>query len=149
MIRIDFGSLTLKLKSAEGVTKVFDPVRKSWMVLTPEEHVRQYFLVYLLAVKKYATAMLAVEKGIKVGTRLKRFDIVVYDRDHKPWMLVECKRPEVPIDEQALHQLLNYQQTMRCRYWVLTNGIDTYCADAADTDNIKWLTSMPDFPTSE
>ncbi len=143
MIEIDFSGIELKLKKEAGKTYVFDPVRKKWLVLTPEEHVRQYAIQYLTERLKYPAALLSVEKTIKVGELNKRFDIVVYNREHKPWMLVECKAPDVAITEAALRQLLSYQGTMQCNYWLLTNGHQNYCADACDTTNIKWLTSLP------
>jgi hypothetical protein len=90
---------------------------------------------------RYPAALIAVEKRIKVGNVNKRFDIVIYNRDHKPWMLVECKAPDVAISEKTLHQLLNYQRTAQCSYWLLTNGHQAFCADACDIQNIKWLTS--------
>ncbi len=145
MISLDFTGISLRLQTTEGKTKVFDPVRKRWLVLTPEEHVRQYLLQYLAGVMQYPASLLSVEKTIAVGKMSKRFDLVVFDRDHKPWMLVECKKPDVPIDEKTLHQLLNYQNTIQCRYLVLTNGHKTYCADAGNIVEIKWLDSLPVF----
>lgn len=73
----------------------------------------------------------------------RRFDIVVYDRNHQPWMLIECKAPEVGISEAALHQLLQYQQTIQCPYWVLSNGVETYCANATDIHAINWMEALP------
>ena len=143
MIHTDFSTIQLKLRQTDGKTSVFDPIRKKWLVLTPEEHVRQYMIHYLTATMQYPASLLAVEKTIKVGNVNKRFDIVVYNRDHTPWMLVECKAPEVPVSEKTLQQLLNYQRTMQCNYWLLTNGHQTFCADARDVQNIKWLTSLP------
>jgi hypothetical protein len=143
MIYLDFSEISLKLKPAGDKTTVFDPTRKKWVVLTPEEHVRQYLLQYLIHVLHYPAALVAVEKNIKVGTLNKRFDIVVYSRDHKPWLLAECKAPEVPVSEKTLYQLLNYQSTMQCSYWLLTNGHETFCADACDVNDIKWLSSIP------
>ncbi len=138
----------LKLQQDEGKTRVFDPIRKKWLILTPEEHVRQYLLQFLISKMGYPALLLSVEKTIQVGDMSKRFDVVVYDRDHKPWMLVECKNPEVPITEMTLHQLLGYQSTIQCPYWLLTNGHETYCADANDVTQIKWLGALPDFGTS-
>ena len=122
--------------------QVFDPVRRKWVILTPEEHVRQYIIQHLVSLQ-YPLAMIAVEKTIMVGKLTRRFDIVVYNREHKPWMLVECKAPEVPVSEHTLHQLLNYHSTMKCGYWLLTNGHHTLCADARDTSNIIWMASLP------
>ena len=145
MIFLNFSNIQLKLRQAEGKTSVFDPVRKKWLVLTPEEHVRQYMIHYLKDTMQYPASLFAVEKTIKVGNVSKRFDIVVYSREHKPWMLVECKAPEIPVSETTLHQLLNYQRTVQCRYWLLTNGHETFCADARDIENIKWLSSLPGY----
>lgn len=142
MIDIDFAKIELSLRNINGKTSVFDPVRKRWMILTPEEHVRQYILQYMLQVLCYPIALISVEKGILVGKMNKRFDIVVYNQDHKPWMLVECKAPAVVVNEQTLHQLLNYQQTIQCRYWLLTNGHQTFCADGMD-NKVNWLSALP------
>lgn len=143
MITIDYSDISLKLKQADGKTTVFDPVRKKWVVLTPEEHVRQYLLQYMTGTLNYSPSLIAVEKTISVGNMNKRFDIVVYNREHRPWMLAECKSPEVPITEKTLQQLLTYQRTVQCDYWLLTNGHQAYCANAADMNNINWLTSLP------
>jgi hypothetical protein len=143
MIMLDFSNTTLRLRKDAGKTQVFDPIRKKWMVLTPEEHVRQYLLQYLIQILNYPTGLIAVEKKILVGEMPKRFDVVVYNRDHQPWLLAECKAPEVTITEAALHQLLNYQRTIQCQYWLLTNGHQTYCADACDPGKVKWLDQLP------
>ena len=145
MIRPDFSHIQLKLRQTDGKTTIFDPVRKKWLILTPEEHVRQYMIHFLKDVMQYPASLFAVEKTIKVGNVSKRFDIVVYSREHKPWMLVECKAPEIPVSENTLAQLLNYQRTMQCNYWVLTNGHETFCADACNVEQIKWLPSFPGY----
>jgi hypothetical protein len=139
----DFTGITLKLEQKEGVTRVLDPIRKRWIVLTPEEHVRQYLLHYLIHQLQYPQSLIAVEKTIKVGNLLKRFDLVVFDRNHRPWLLAECKAPEIDITERTLYQLLQYQQTIQSRYWLLTNGRQFYCADAHEPENIVWLNSLP------
>ncbi len=142
MIPIDLSNIHLKLRHTGDKVSVFDPVRKKWIILTPEEHLRQHILHYLADVMQYPLSLISVEKNIKVGNLNKRFDIIVYSRDHKPWLLVECKAPDVPVSEKTLHQLLNYQGVVQCSFWLLTNGHQTFCADARDTENIKWLTSL-------
>lgn len=139
----DFSTIQLRLKQEENNTRVFDPVRKKWLVLTPEEHVRQYYLQYLIDILKYPAALISVEKKIKVAGMDRRFDIIVYDTNHTPWMLVECKAPDVPLSDKALHQLLQYHNAIPCRYWVLSNGHQNYCADANDILNIKWCSALP------
>lgn len=143
MISLDFSGITLKLKQEEKKTFVFDLVRKKWVILTAEEHVRQYLLRYLTEGMEYPTGLIAVEKKIAVGKLFKRFDIVVFDRNHKPWMLVECKEPGVDITEATLFQLLTYHSTIPCKYWLFTNGHQTYCADANDLTDIKWMQGLP------
>ena len=145
MITLDFSGIHLKIKQENDKPFVFDPIRKQWVSLTPEEHVRQYVIHYMTEGMQYPKSMLSVEKKIMVGNLAKRFDIVVYNREHKPWMLVECKAPEVIISEATLYQLLNYQRTAQCNYWMLTNGHQTFCADACDIQNIKWLDSLPPY----
>ena len=143
MIPLDFSNIQLNLRRTGEKTTVFDPVRKKWIILTPEEHVRQYIIQYISGVMQYPLPLIAVEKTILVGKLNKRFDIVVYNRDHKPWMLAECKAPEIPLSEKTLYQLLNYQSKVQCRYWLLTNGRQAFCADAGDPQQIKWIGSLP------
>lgn len=144
MIQLDFANISLRLRTQEGRRQVFDPVRRKWYVLTPEEHVRQYLLQYLMQVAAYPAALIAVERLVEVGSLSRRFDIVVFNREHKPWMLIECKRPDVPIDASTLQQLLAYHSSLPCPYWMLTNGHTTLCASAADVYNIEWLNALPE-----
>lgn len=143
MIITDFKGIQLKLRDSGDDTSVFDPIRKKWVMLTPEEHVRQYIIQYLAGNLHYPAGFFAVEKTIQVGMRNKRFDLVVFNQHHEPWMLVECKAPEVNITTETLHQLLNYHSAIPCKYWLLTNGHQTFCADASDPLEIKWLQSLP------
>ena len=89
MIKIDYPPYQPRIKKEDDKEFIFDEVRKKWMVLTPEEWVRQNFLQYLIQVKKYPASLIAVEKEIAVADTRKRFDIVVYNKDHQPYMIVE------------------------------------------------------------
>lgn len=137
--------IQLRLKKENNVVYVFDEPRKKWVVLTPEEHVRQLVYHSFISAGGFPPGMIASEKQIEVGGMNKRFDLVVYDREHQPWMLIECKAPEVVIGESTLFQLLNYQRTMQCRYWLITNGHQSFCADAADPAAIVWLDELPSY----
>ncbi|MBS1771633.1 MAG: type I restriction enzyme HsdR N-terminal domain-containing protein [Bacteroidetes bacterium] len=143
MIHLDISSIQLQLRKEADTTQVFDPVRKKWLVLTPEEHVRQYLLQYLINTLQYPASLIAVEKQINFGTLSKRYDVVVYNRNHQPWLLAECKAPEVTITEATLNQLLQYHNTLQCNYWVLYNGHQLFCADAKVVDNITWMNELP------
>lgn len=101
---------------------VFDELRRRWLVLTPEEWVRQHFLQHLLQIAGYPSGLIAVEKEIKVGEMRKRFDILVYDRNHKPWLMIECKAASVALDALVLEQLLRYHIAVPVPYLVITNG---------------------------
>lgn len=104
---------------------IFDSLRKKWLLLTPEEWVRQNFLSYLVKVQAYPATLIALEKQIKVGEMLKRFDILVYDTNHRPWMMVECKGPDIALRESTLEQLLRYHISTPAKYLVITNGKTT------------------------
>lgn len=133
MIKIEYPPYQPKIKTEADKEFIFDEFRKRWVVLTPEEWVRQNFLQYLTQIKKYPASLIAIEKEIKLGDLKKRFDIVVYDRNSKPWMIIECKEMNVVLDKKVLDQILRYNITMQVSYLVITNG--SYCM-AINTGNI-------------
>ncbi|MEO6355483.1 MAG: type I restriction enzyme HsdR N-terminal domain-containing protein [Ferruginibacter sp.] len=126
MIKITYPAYQAKIKQEPGREMIFDEVRKLWVLLTPEEWVRQNFLQYLIQVKKYPAALIAVEKEIYLGDVKKRFDIVVYDKNTQPWMLVECKEMKVELNNMVLSQALRYNINLQVPYLVITNGVYGY-----------------------
>ena len=104
---------------------IFDEIRKTWLLLTPEEWVRQNFVQYLLGSKKYPSTLIALEKKILVGEMTKRFDILIYDASHRPWMMVECKSMNIALTPEVLNQVLRYNIAVPVKYLVITNG--SYC----------------------
>ena len=110
-----------------GKTKVFDPVRKIYCILTPEEKVRQMTLHYLVEKKNIPAGLIAVEYSIKVNTLSKRCDIVVFNKQAKPMMIVECKSESVPITQKVLDQAIRYYSGLNVEYILLTNGKTMYC----------------------
>ena len=129
MHRLNLPSFDYKLKKAEGKVWIFDIIRKKYIVLTPEEWVRQHFLHYLFNDLHYPKALTKVEGGLTYNTLSKRSDIVVFDRDAKPWILIECKAPEVKLSENMLHQASTYNATLKARYLTITNGLAHLCAE--------------------
>lgn len=111
----------------DNKTKVFDPIRKIFCALTPEEEVRQKMLYYLVEVKKYPAGLIAVEYSIKVNALPKRCDIVVFNKDAKPKMIVECKAESVAITQKVLDQAIRYYSGLNAEYLVLTNGKTMFC----------------------
>lgn len=125
MITIEYPSYQPKIKEETGKEFIFDEIRKKWVILTPEEWVRQNFLQYLVQVKNYPASLIAVEREIELADIKKRFDIVVYNSRYQPFMIVECKEMSVAIDQRTLDQALRYNIPLRVPYLVLTNG--NYC----------------------
>lgn len=141
-VDVQYPNPQFKIKEVAGKEYIFDEIRKKYVQLTPEEWVRQNFLNYLIIVKQYPKGFISVEKQIKVNGLVKRYDIVIYSLDRRPWMLIECKAANVPITEHTLHQLLNYQSVIQCNHWVLTNGLATYYAQF-DNALYSWLSDLP------
>ncbi len=121
-ISIQYPTPDFKITVDNGQQKIWDEIRKIHVVLTPEEWVRQNFIAYLVRVLQYPQALISVEKQIKVNNMAKRYDIVVYNRQHEPWMLVECKAPEVQLSANALLQAANYQSVLNTGYMIWVNG---------------------------
>jgi hypothetical protein len=126
MIKVEYPTHPFRIKGDVGKECIFDEFRKQWITLTPEEWVRQNFLQYLVQVKKYPLSLIAVEKEIQLGELKKRFDILVYNANHRPWMMVECKSTAVRIDEHVLAQILRYNISVPVPFLVITNGSYVY-----------------------
>lgn len=126
MLAIQYPEPAFRMKKEGGKDFLFDPLRKKWLLLTPEEWVRQNFVQYLVQVKKYPVELIAMEKKIRLGELIKRFDILVYDKQHQPWMMIECKAPAIQLDETVLHQLLRYHVSVPVSFLLITNGGFTY-----------------------
>lgn len=144
MISIVYPPYQPKIKAEKKQQYIFDPIRKKWVLLTPEEWVRQNFLQYLLQVKKYPASMIAVEKEIYLGELKKRFDIVLYNSRHQPYMIVECKEMDVMLDGKVLDQLLRYNINLQVPYFVITNGSHCF-AFAANHGKLDMLEEIPEF----
>lgn len=132
LIPVDFPEPDFRISDVSGKQMIWDAIRKKNLVLTPEEWVRQNFIQYLTQVLKYPPSLMAIEKEIHLGTVKKRCDIVVY-KEARPWMIVECKEPNVPLNEKVLTQIINYNMVLKVSYLVLTNGLQTYAVHSKDT----------------
>lgn len=128
----------------DGKTKVFDPIRKIYCTLTPEEEVRQKTLYYLVEIKKYPAGLIAVEYSIKVNNLPKRCDIVVFNKSGLPEMIVECKAETIPITQKVLDQAIRYFSGLNVNYLLLTNGKTMFCYHI-DIENKK-IEAMREIP---
>ena len=127
MINIDLLNYRdfLNTRKENDMTLIFCEVRKKWVVLTPEEVVRQLFILHCTREKIYPIAHFSVEKSIMVNNLPRRYDLAVHDREGRPNLLVECKAPHITLDQDAVDQLARYNLTMSVRYLIVTNGMST------------------------
>jgi len=142
MIKVNYPEPVSRFKEENGKEMIFDFIRKQWLLLNEEEWVRQNFIQFLVQELKYPSELIAVEKEIQLGDLKKRFDILVYDRDHNPWMLIECKASEINLDEKVLFQVLRYNISMPANFLVITNGQFTYAWEKINGE-LKEIPQMP------
>jgi hypothetical protein len=144
MMGINYPEPDFRRKKEGGKEFIFDSLRKKWLMLTPEEWVRQNFVQYLIKIKNYPSSLIAIEKEILLGELRKRFDILVYDNNHQPWMMVECKAAEIKLDESVLQQALRYNISVPVKYIVITNGKETF-AWIKESNQLILINELPLF----
>lgn len=142
MIILDFPDYPFRLREEDGKRQIFDEARKKWVAFTPEEWVRQNVLQYLLQAMQYPASLISVEKEIQLGELSKRFDILVYDQHHQPWLMVECKAMDVRINDAVVHQVLRYNLSVPVPFLVVTNGDTTYCFEKK-TGRLEEIPNLP------
>ena len=127
-------------------TLIFDTFRKKFISLTPEEWVRQHILRFLTEEKSVPEALVSVEAGININRLAKRYDALIFDRNGKPWMIVECKAPSVAINQSVFDQVVAYNQTVKAKYILVTNGLKHYCCDMSNANQqVQYLSNIPNF----
>ncbi len=126
MKELNFPPYHFKINTTPQAKHIFDVYRRKWVILTPEEWVRQHTLRYLVEEKKYPAGLLSVEKAIKVNTLLKRCDAVFYNTARKPLLIIECKSPEVEINQNVFEQAMRYNLSLQVNYLFITNGLQHY-----------------------
>lgn len=146
MQELNLPSYPFRIKSSENKTHIFDIIRKKYVVLTPEEWVRQHILHYLISEKKYPISLIAVEKQLKINSLVKRTDIVVFNRDGKPEIIVECKAPNIPLSQDAFDQIARYNLTLDANYLMVTNGLaHYYCQIDFSNETYLFLQELPNY----
>ena len=147
MNQLNLPPYEFKLIKEAGRKMILDVIRKKYVVLTPEEWVRQHFVNYLINELGYPKSLFRVESGLKFNNMQKRSDIVVHDRSGNPWMLIECKSPDIKLTQKAFNQIAVYNMTVGARYLAVTNGMVHYCCLAGTSDNPA--TFLEEFPKFE
>jgi len=135
-----------KLKKSEGKVWIFDVIRKKYVVLTPEEWVRQHLINYLTVHLGYPKALVKIETGLQYNSLQKRSDILVYDREGKPWMIVECKSFEVKLTQKSVQQAAVYNTTIHAPYVVVSNGLKHICYQVSELNEAIQVKDFPLLP---
>lgn len=129
------------------IVKVFDPLRRKYVALTPEEFVRQHFAAWLQSDLGYPSSMMANEVKVELNGTSKRCDTIVYGPDGKPWMIVEYKAPDIKISQSVFDQIVRYNMELMAKYLVVSNGIEHFCCVMDyDSDNYNFIPRIPGYP---
>ncbi len=146
MEKLNLPTYSFNIKLIEQRKYIFDFIRKKFVILTPEEWVRQNFLKYLVDEKKYPASLIFVEKEFKLNNLSKRSDAVVYNKTGNPVLVVECKAASVKIDQKVFDQIARYNMKLNVSFLIVTNGLEHYCCKI-DSEKQKYLflKEVPEF----
>jgi len=149
MIDIPLERIKPKLKTTirDGKPFVFDIIRKKYVALQPEELVRQMLVHHLTENVKYPISRFQIERGVSTLGKNGRFDIIIYDKAVIPWMIIECKSHKVRLNQKTLDQLAIYNSTLKAPYFMISNGINTYCY-VSDNEMKAYtiISELPEYP---
>lgn len=146
MVSLHFPTYSFKIKSKENKPYIWDEIRKKYLLLTPEEWVRQHSVQYLIQEKKYSPDWMAIEKQFSINNIHKRADIVVFNKKMLPYIIVECKAPNVKITQETFDQIARYNLALDAKYLMLTNGLQHfYCQMNFEKKTYIFLEELPSF----
>lgn len=144
MLNLSFPNYEFRLKEINQKRFIFDEIRKKYIELTPEEWVRQNCVKFLINDRKFKRNLISIEKRIKLNNTIKRFDILVHDNYGNCNLLVECKAPNVKINQDSFDQILRYNQVINAKFLMITNGIiNYYCKINKLQNKIEFLKNIP------
>ncbi len=146
MQKLNFPTYSFRFKNSENKVAIFDEIRKKFIILTPEEWVRQHVVQYLLQDKNYPKSYINVEKLIKVNDLSKRYDVIVYQPTGEIYLLIECKAPEVTITQHTFDQIARYNLVLNAKYLMVSNGLNHYfCQMDFEKEQYNFLRELPEF----
>ena len=146
MQKLNFPTYSFRFKNSENKVSIFDEIRKKFILLTPEEWVRQHVVQFLLQDKKYPKSYINVEKLIKINDLSKRYDVVVFQPNGEIFLLIECKAPEVAISQQTFDQIARYTLVLIAKYLMVTNGLNHYfCQMDFKNEKYVFLKELPKY----
>ena len=136
----------LRIKQDDSGTFIFDEIRKKFLVLTPEEWVRQHLVHFLIIDKKYPRSLIKLEGGLKLNSRQKRTDILIFNNKGQKILLVECKAPSVKISQDTFDQIARYNFVHRVQWLLVSNGMQHYCCEIDfQHSNYRFLEEVPEY----
>lgn len=145
-MQLNFPHFEFRIRETENRKEIFDPVRRKYVALTPEEWVRQHLILYLINVKKVPAALIGVEKRLLLNKMSKRFDLVVFSRSAQPILLAECKSPNVEVTEKVFDQAARYNLGLNVSYFLITNGLKHYsCRIDYEKTQYVFIGEIPPF----
>ena len=147
MLSLNLPPFDIKIQQRDGKSFIFDPLRKKYIALTPEEWVRQHFVHLLTDYKGYPKGLLANEVQLNLNGTKKRCDTVLFNKDLSARMIVEYKAPTVEITQAVFDQITRYNMVLKVEYLIVSNGINHYCC-RIDYSTMKY-TFLPDIPAYE
>ena len=146
MKQLQFPTYSFRFKNSENKVAIFDEIRKKFIIITPEEWVRQHVVQFLLQDKKYPKSHINVEKLLKINNLNKRYDVVVYKPDGNITILIECKAPGVKISQSTFDQIARYNMTLNADYLMVTNGLNHYfCKMDYQNEKYDFLSELPEY----
>ena len=146
MQNLSFPTYSFRFKNSENKVSIFDEIRKKFILLTPEEWVRQHVVQFLLQDKNYPKSYINVEKLIKINDLSKRYDGVVFQPNGEIFLLIECKAPEVAISQQTFDQIARYNLVLKAKYLMVTNGLNHYfCQMDFENEKYVFLKELPEY----
>ncbi len=146
-LRLDRFTSLLNVKQEGNRRMVRGEIRKRWFVLQPEEFVRQLLIHFLIGDMKYNRNRITVERGVRVNEEARRTDILVFDPDMRPFLLIECKAPKIKLDTSVFRQAANYNGPIRVPYLMISNGRESYVAEIDfAAEDYRFLPAVPEYP---
>ncbi|EDP95744.1 type I restriction enzyme HsdR N-terminal domain-containing protein [Kordia algicida OT-1] len=143
---LNFPKYSFRFKNRENKIYIFDAIRKKFVVLTPEEWVRQHTVQFLLQEKNYPISLINVEKELIFNNLKKRYDIVIFNSDGSIFLVVECKRSTITINQQTFDQIARYNMILDAEYLMVTNGMNHYyCTMDYEAQQYHFLREIPDY----
>ncbi|WP_162857693.1 type I restriction enzyme HsdR N-terminal domain-containing protein [Algibacter lectus] len=144
--KLNFPEFSFRFKNSENKVSIFDCIRKKFVILQPEEWVRQHCVLYLMEVKKYPISLINVEKELSINDLKKRYDIVIFNPDGSIHLIVECKAPKININQTTFDQIARYNTALNATYLMVTNGINHYyCQMDFENERYQFLKDIPEY----